>query len=401
MLFLLTLGVVGGVALYVMTPEERVRLARRIVAALQPLATAAAPRPQERAFAEALQARNRRAIVVPALAFVNVVLFLRMLLGAGALADPQTLLAWGGNFAPRTTNGEWWRIVTAMFLHDSFMGLIANTIGLLAVGLVIERIAGPAIFALTYVAAGMAGALALLFMNPLAVGVGAMPAVLGVYGLTIGTGVWIFVAPGALAVPLPAAKRMAGAASIFFFYALVTGGLTDPLNGAGLAVGLTLGLALTPGVGVRVPPLRRTAAASGLVMVLTIACTVPLRGIADVGPEIARVVAAEDRTAALYQQAVAQFVKGRATATELAALVERSIVPDLQAAGARMQTLGNIPQTQRVLVTDTCNYVRLRIESWRLRADGLRKGNMRILREADKIERASLQAFERIRSSEG
>src|SRR5919107_3003362 len=156
MLFLLTLGVVGGVALYVMTPEERVRLARRIVAALQPLATAAAPRPQERAFAEALQARNRRAIVVPALAFVNVVLFLRMLLGAGALADPQTLLAWGGNFAPRTTNGEWWRIVTAMFLHDSFMGLIANTIGLLAVGLVIERIAGPAIFALTYVAAGMA-----------------------------------------------------------------------------------------------------------------------------------------------------------------------------------------------------------------------------------------------------
>ena len=401
MLFLLTLGVVGGVALYVMTPEERIRLVHRIVAAVQPLASAASPRPDERSFSKALQARTRIAIVAPAIACVNVASFLRLLLGAGAIGDPGTLLAMGGNFAPRTTNGEWWRVLSAVFLHAGSVECVAATIGLLAVGLVLERMVGSITFVVVYLSAGVAGSFMLLFTDPLTVGTSAVAAVFGVYGLMIATTIWTLVRRSPLTMPLRTAKRTAGVAAIFLAYALLSGRLADASNLAGLAVGFTYGLALAPGVAASVPPLRRTAAAMALTMMLAIACTVPLRGIADVGPQIAQVVAAEDRTSALYEKAVARFVKGRATGAELAALVERTILPDLQAASARMQALGKIPNQQRLLVTDACNYVRLRIESWRLRADGLRKGNMRTLREADRIERASLEAFERIRPTEG
>jgi len=401
MLFLLTLGIVGGVALYVMTADERTRLVHRAIAAVQPLASAAAPRPEEQAFRTALQARTRIAIVAPAIVFINVLLFARLLFGSGALSDPSTLLAAGGNFAPRTTNGEWWRVVTAMFLHGGFLELVANAIGLLAIGVVLERIVGPVTFAVIYFSAGITGSFIILFTDPLTVGTSAMAAVLGVYGLMIATTIWTLVRRSPLTMPLRTAKRVASVAGVFLFYGLVSGRVVEPANLAGLAVGFTYGLALTPGIAAARPSLRRTAAAMAITLVMAFACTVPLRGIADVGPEIAHVVAAEDRTAALYEKAVAQFVKGRATGAELAQLVERTIVPDLETASARMQSLGKVPRQQRVLVADACNYVRLRIESWRLRADGLRKGNMRTLREADRIERASLEAFERIRSTEG
>jgi hypothetical protein len=127
---------------------------------------------------------------------------------------------------------------------------------------------------------------------------------------------------------------------------------------------------------------------------------VPLRGIADIGPSVAQVVAAEDRTAKVYQYAVSQFVKGRATAEELASLIEDTILPDLQSASAPLRMLGRVAREQQPLVADAGEYVRFRNESWQLRADGLRAGDMRGLKAADKAERAALTAFERIRPSE-
>jgi hypothetical protein len=119
-----------------------------------------------------------------------------------------------------------------------------------------------------------------------------------------------------------------------------------------------------------------------------------------VGPSIAQVVAAEDRTATVYGKAVSQFVKGRATGRELAALIEDTILPDLRSAGAPLRAIGKVAREQQQLVADAGEYVRLRDDSWHMRAEGLRAGNMRTLREADKTERAALAAFERIRPAD-
>ena len=78
----------------------------------------------------------------------------------------------------------------------------------------------------------------------------------------------------------------------------------------------------------------------------------PLRNIADVRPEITRVVATEERTATTYQAAFDAFRKGRISAEALAPLAERKILPELQAADARLTALKNVPPEHRPLVTD-------------------------------------------------
>jgi hypothetical protein len=45
-------------------------------------------------------------------------------------------------------------------------------------------------------------------------------------------------------------------------------------------------------------------------------------------------------------------------------------------------------------MTAANSYLKLRDESWRLRAEALNRANMRLLRDADQTERASLMAFE-------
>jgi rhomboid protease GluP len=400
MVFLIAVLVVGGFALYVMTPEERARFLRRALESLQPVASAAAPRPDEKAFREALRARTSKAVVTPALVFLNVLMFLRILFGAGAMSDPNTLVALGANFAPRTTNGEWWRLVASMFLHAGFIELVLNMVGLVVIGLVLERLVGYITFVVVYLAAGIAGSVASLFAYPLNANAGATAAVLGIYGLAVATSVWGVLRRSPLTIPLAVVKRLGPVVGVFAFYILVSGRLGNVGNIVGLAVGLGFGLLLTRNVSESTPSLGRAAAAMAATVAIAVVCSVPLRGIADVGPSIAQVVAAEDRTASAYQKAVSQFVKGRAAAEELATLIERTIVPDLQSAAAPLHALGKVAREQQPLVADAGEYERLRLESWSLRAEGLREGNMRTLREADTTERAALTAFERIRPSD-
>ena len=104
----------------------------------------------------------------------------------------------------------------------------------------------------------------------------------------------------------------------------------------------------------------------GVAVVLAVACAIPLRNIADVRPEITRVVATEERTAATYQAASDAFRKGRISAEALAQLAERKILPELQAVDARLTALRNVPSEHQPLVTDAREYLRLRSKAWRV-----------------------------------
>jgi len=200
-----------------------------------------------------------------------------------------------------------------------------------------------------------------------------------------------------ITIPMQTLARMAPSFGLFVLYNLA-GGTLDASALAGLLTGFLAGLVFSRQATERTTPVMHVAAALGVTAVIVIASAAMLRGVADVRPEIARVIALEDRTAGVYEKAVNQFRKGALSAQALAKLINQAIVPELQAAHAHLKAVQGVPAQHQPIVENAEEYFRLRGESWRLRADALYKSNMVALRAADRSERASLEALDRIRS---
>jgi membrane associated rhomboid family serine protease len=395
----LAMLVLSGVALYFMTPEGRVRLARRVIAAVRhAIGVATQTSRSVEPFDELLCARTRWPVVTPLLIAVNAAVFTLMLFGRGGFGETQTLIDWGGNFAPRTTNGEWWRLIAAMFVHGGVLHFAATMAGLVPLGFILERIVGRIAFATTYFAAGLiAGVVSLWTVSATSVTIGASGAIFGIYGLLLASVGWALTSPPAVRVPLITAKRIAGAAVPFLLYNLVTDSLGTASELAGLGTGVIVGLVIARRVSHEKPARRRVATVMAAAVLIAVAAALPWRGLIDVRPEIARLVAIEERTAAVYDAAVVKFTGGRLPARALAQVIDRTILPELQANRARLQALRGVPPEQVPLVAAANEYLRLRDQSWRRRSEALIQSNMKMLRDADQAERAALEAFQRMR----
>jgi membrane associated rhomboid family serine protease len=68
-------------------------------------------------------------------------------------------IAWGSNFGPYTTDGEWWRLFTSVFIHFGIAHLVFNMIALVMFGPLVERLYGSVHYLLIYLSAGIAGRL--------------------------------------------------------------------------------------------------------------------------------------------------------------------------------------------------------------------------------------------------
>ena len=61
---------------------------------------------------------SRGSIATPAILAAIVAIFVMMVAVSGDVAFPsRTLLRWGAQFGPAVANGEWWRLLSAMWLH--------------------------------------------------------------------------------------------------------------------------------------------------------------------------------------------------------------------------------------------------------------------------------------------
>ncbi|MDB5800538.1 MAG: rhomboid family intrarane serine protease [Rhodocyclales bacterium] len=201
---------------------------------------------ENRQFHEQLVALAPRASTTYALIIINIVVWLAMvMLGVGLLqANPEKLLLWGGNAASEVQRGEWWRLLTAIFIHGGFLHLFMNMLGLYATGITVERIYGRRSFLLIYFGSGLLGsAMSLHFSAQYSVSVGASGAIFGVAGALL---VAVFQHRDKL--PKAFSKQTLSGMGFFIVYSLMQGmmhrGIDNAAHVGGLIGGCLLAVTL-------------------------------------------------------------------------------------------------------------------------------------------------------------
>jgi rhomboid protease GluP len=101
--------------------------------------------------------------------------------------DMQVLVDMGALFGPYTVlKGEWWRLLTAMFLHGGMTHLLMNMFSLYIVGRGAEMYFDTKSYLSIYFFSGIIGGLVSLYIHPVSVGVGASGAIFGIFGALAG-----------------------------------------------------------------------------------------------------------------------------------------------------------------------------------------------------------------------
>ena len=176
---------------------------------------------EEREFQEKLKELQPITWVTYALIVVNLAIWGAMLAnGASFINTPaDRLFDWGGNAASAVQQGEWWRMISAIFLHSGFLHVAMNMLGLYSAGVTVERIYGSGFFLLLYIGAGLLGsALSLHFSAQDAVSVGASGAVFGVTGALL-----VAVFQHRRTLPKTFSRQTISGVGFFVVYALLQG----------------------------------------------------------------------------------------------------------------------------------------------------------------------------------
>jgi len=393
---LFALAILSAAALYFMKPDERRRLLQAgVERAKEAIRSAREPHDPYDALHALMETRTPRPLA--SLALIAICAWVWLGSAFSSEPAPQWMIAAGASYAPRTTNGEWWRLAASTFVHAGFFHLITTTAALLSLCVVLERIVGSVVFATVFVAAGVVASTMGLWMLPATTPLfGPSAAIFGLYGLLIAVGVYGYVRQPRMPWSRLALRRLAVGAVPFLLYSLFTDYIPTVCELAGLATGMVAGLIATRGIVVRKPSLAYAVLVPAAFAIVALLAALPLRGMIDARPELARIADVETRTATEYGKAVAEFTQGRMSAKALVQVIDKTIIPALQSDRARVEALHGVPLEQRPLVAAAHDYYKLREDSWRRRQAGLLASSNKILREADLKERAAIGALDRI-----
>jgi rhomboid protease GluP len=186
--------------------------------------------------------------VTTGILIVNVIVFAAELMGtmhagkAGGMSilwgmDGETLFRLGACFGPSIFAGhEWFRLVTAMFLHGGLIHIGFNMMVLMDMGPMVEEVYGSARYLFLYVAMGMASFLVSALAGHFSVG--ASGAILGIVGLLIA----ITTKRGGMQMKELRSRLISWVVTIFALGFLMTGMRTDNwAHLGGLVAGFLLG----------------------------------------------------------------------------------------------------------------------------------------------------------------
>ena len=127
---------------------------------------------------------SSRALVTKILIALNLVVYLITAMQGAGLNNPvggSLYLKWV-LFGPFVAQGDWWRLITAMFLHGFLLHLAFNMFALYVIGGPVEEYLGRVRFLLLYLVSGLAGSAGALIQSPTTPVVGASGAIFGILG---------------------------------------------------------------------------------------------------------------------------------------------------------------------------------------------------------------------------
>jgi len=218
---------------------------------------------------------------------INCLVFVAMVLTGVSFISPtvRQLVFWGANNGTLVlTYGEWWRLITAMFVHVGIIHIATNMWCLWNLGLLAEPLMGPMGVFAAYIFTGFAGNLLSIAVHPgvqggpqSIVGAGASGAVFGLAGVLI-----VLLKSPMLPIPKPELKRLRWSVIQFallnFAIGLYTAFGPSPVqidnmaHLGGFLSGLAFGVPLIPRIGAPRTTFirRRWLAVLGMAFALTL-----------------------------------------------------------------------------------------------------------------------------------
>ncbi len=222
---------------------------------------AARPMPDYAQETAPVRTRGRNVLSAPGtyvLLAINCAVFLWMILhGVSASSPtPEQLIHFGANVPVLVLHGQWYRLLTATFVHVGIIHLATNMWCLWNLGLLGEPLLGPLGLVAVYLLTGIAGNLLSLGWNVvlrdnISVGAGASGAVFGIAGILI-----VLLSNHKLPIPVFELKRLRRSVIQFAALNLIIGLSTaivpvgiridNSAHLGGFLYGLALGVPLVP-----------------------------------------------------------------------------------------------------------------------------------------------------------
>jgi len=288
-----------------------------------------------------LRDRQPRLIVTPAILAVIVAIFVMMVAASGQVAIPAwTQLRWGAQFGPGIADGQWWRLLSSMWLHAHPLHLGLNAIFLWQFGWYVERLLGSLVFLIVYLLAGVvASAVSVQFHASNGLSVGASGALFGLFGVLL-TVAMTSRGKGGLG------EMVAGLRPNLLFVLVVNlilgflvRGIDNAAHMGGLAGGLVLGWLVGRHSLEARPSPRLTLIPILMTVGLVCATVISIGARQDIRAEVARVRTQIDRAEAAFQVARREIEARRRTPADVADEAERTVLPVIHDAQGRADEL--------------------------------------------------------------
>jgi rhomboid protease GluP len=173
---------------------------------------------------------------------INAAVFLGMALSSSTVMDfpVRELVVWGANVGALTFSGEWWRLLTCVFVHGGLLHIAFNMWCLWNLGALCESLYGRWTYAAVYLVCGVGASLASAVWHPYTPSVGASGAIFGLAGALIAA-----FKLGEFSVPRSALSGTLRSLGAFVVYNLIFGavipGIDNVAHIGGLITGLVLG----------------------------------------------------------------------------------------------------------------------------------------------------------------